>query len=66
VINTAGGDPLPIKGPGFHGMGESLDTGGGWSRSLVGTVQITEPGNHKVIAGPAIEGGIEPKILLGE
>jgi hypothetical protein len=65
VTNAAGGDPLPIKGPGFRGMGENLDTGSGWSRSLVGTVQITEPGSYTVTAGPAIEGGVEPKILLG-
>ncbi|MFL5908251.1 MAG: hypothetical protein ACJ75Z_11740 [Solirubrobacterales bacterium] len=66
VINEAGGDPLPIKGPGIHGMGESLDTGGGWSRSLVGTVEITDPGSYTVTAEPAIPNGVEPKILLGK
>jgi hypothetical protein len=66
VTNASGGDPLEIKGPGWHGMGASLETGGGWSRALVGTVQITEPGSYKITAGPAIEGGVEPKILVGK
>jgi hypothetical protein len=66
VANAAGGDPLEIKGPGFRGMGESLNTGSGWSRALVGTVEITEPGTYKVTAGPALEGGVEPQILLGK
>ena len=66
VTSAAGGDPLPIKGPGFRGMGENLDTGGGWSRARVGTVEITEPGSYLVSAGPAIENGVEPKLLLGK
>jgi hypothetical protein len=66
VTNAATGEPLEIKGPGFRGMGESLDTGSGWSRALVGTVQITEPGSYTVSANPAIEGGVEPKILIGK
>lgn len=37
-----------------------------WSRALVGTVQVTEPGSYTVKAEPAIEGGVEPKILLGK
>jgi hypothetical protein len=66
VTNDASGEPMEIKGPGFRGMGESLNTGSGWSRALVGTVQITEPGSYTVKAEPAIEGGVEPKILLGK
>jgi hypothetical protein len=65
-VRAPSGEALDIKGPGFRGMGSSLDTGSGWSRALVGTVQITEPGDHTVTAGPAIEGGVEPKILLGK
>jgi hypothetical protein len=60
------GNPMEIKGPGFRGMGESLNTGRGWSRALVGTVEITQPGSYTVTAGPEIEGGVEPKILLGK
>jgi hypothetical protein len=66
VTNAATGEPLELKGPGFRGMGESLNTGSGWSRALVGTVQITEPGSYTVSANPAIEGGVEPKILIGK
>jgi hypothetical protein len=66
VTNAANGEPLEIKGPGFRGMGESLNTGSGWSRALVGTVQITEPGSYTVSAKPAIEGRVEPKILIGK
>jgi hypothetical protein len=46
-------------------MGSSVDTGSGWSRALVGTVQITEPGTYTITAGPAIEDGVEPQILIG-
>jgi hypothetical protein len=66
VTNAATGEQVEIKGPGFRGMGESLDTGGGWSRALVGTIEITEPGSYAVKAEPAIEGGVEPKILIGK
>ncbi|HEY3191240.1 MAG TPA: hypothetical protein VGJ61_00535 [Solirubrobacterales bacterium] len=66
ITNAAGGDPLPITGPGVKGMGANLDTGRGWSRARVGTVEIVEPGDYTITAGPAIEGGIEPKILLGK
>jgi hypothetical protein len=67
-VNVTGpdGNPLEIKGPGFRGMGQSLDTGRGWSRALVGTVEVSQPGNYMVSAGPEIEDGVEPKILLGK
>ncbi len=65
IANSAGGEPIPIKGPGFKGMGSSKNTGKGWSRALIGTVQITEPGSYTVKAGPAVE-GVEPKILIGK
>ncbi len=66
VTNEVTGEPVEIKGPGFRGMGESLNTGSGWSRALVGTIQVTEPGSYTVKAEPAIEGGVEPKILIGK
>jgi len=65
VTNDATGQPVEIKGPGFRGMGENLDTGSGWSRARVGTVEITEAGSYTVKADPAIENGVEPKILIG-
>jgi hypothetical protein len=66
VTNDSTGEQMEIKGPGFRGMGESLNTGSGWSRALVGTVQIAQPGSYTVSASPAIEGGVEPKILIGK
>ena len=66
TITAPSGEALEIDGPGFRGMGSSLNTGRGWSRALVGTVEITEPGSYTVTAGPTIEGGVEPKILLGK
>ena len=65
-VSGPSGEAMEIKGPGFRGMGANLDTGSGWSRALVGTVEVTEPGEYTVTAGPAIEGGVEPKILLGK
>jgi hypothetical protein len=64
-VRGPSGEPLEVKGPGFKGMGASVDTGSGWSRALVGTVQVTEPGDYTVTAGPELE-GVEPKILLGK
>ena len=66
TVTGPSGEEVPIKRPGFRGMGQSLNTGSGWSRALVGTVQITEPGSYTVTAGPEIEGGVESKILLGK
>jgi hypothetical protein len=66
VTNDATGEELPIKGPGFHGMGQDLDVGSGWSRARVGTVEVAQPGSYTVSASPAIENGVEPKILIGK
>jgi hypothetical protein len=66
VTNDATGEEMAIKGPGLHGMGEHLDTGRGWSRARVGAVEITQPGSYTVSASPAIENGVEPKILIGK
>jgi hypothetical protein len=65
-VTGPSGEALELEGPGFRGMGASLDTGRGWSRALLGTVQIEQPGSYTVSAGPEIEGGVEPKILLGK
>jgi hypothetical protein len=64
-VTGPSGEAVEIKGPGFRGMGQSAGTGRGWSRTLVGTVEIAEPGDYTVTAGPAVE-GTEPKILLGK
>jgi hypothetical protein len=64
-VKGPSGDQVEIKGPGFRGLGQSAGTGRGWSRTLVGTVEVTEPGDYTVTADPAVE-GVEPKILLGK
>jgi hypothetical protein len=66
VTNEATGQKMAIEGPGFRGLGEHLDTGSGWSRARVGTVEIADPGTYTVAASPAIENGVEPKILIGK
>jgi hypothetical protein len=64
-VTGPSGEAIEVNGPGFKGMGSSIDTGSGWSRALVGTVQIAQPGDYTVRAGPELE-GVEPKILLGK
>jgi hypothetical protein len=64
-VTGPSGEPLEIKGPGFRGAGQVAGTGRGWSRTLVGTVEISEPGEYTVTAQPEVE-GVEPKILLGK
>ncbi len=60
------GRPLEIKGPGFKGMGSSLDTGRGWSRALVGTIELSQPGEYKVTASGAPQDAVEPQLLVGK
>jgi hypothetical protein len=55
-----------IKGPGFHGMGSSLNTGSGWSRALIGTIQIAQPGAYTVTAQGDLPNAIEPQLLIGK
>jgi hypothetical protein len=66
TIASPTGENLEIKGPGFHGMGESLNTGSGWSRALIGTVQIGQPGPYTVTARGDLPNAIEPQILIGK
>jgi hypothetical protein len=65
TVSAAGGEPLAVKGPGFRGMGESLDTGGNWSRALIGTIAVAEAGEYTVRAGAVHDGAVEPRILVG-
>ena len=55
-----------IKGPGFHGMGSSINTGSGWSRALIGTIQIAQPGTYTVTAQGDLPNAIEPQLLIGK
>jgi hypothetical protein len=59
------GQPVELKGPGFRGMGESLNTGSGWSRALVGTADLSA-GTYTVSASSAPDDAIEPQILIGK
>jgi hypothetical protein len=65
VSSAGGGEPLEIKGPGFRGSGSSVSTGSGWSRAVIGTVEIPGAGEYTVAASPAAEGAVEPRILIG-
>jgi hypothetical protein len=60
------GEELQLKGPGFRGMGASLNTGSGWSRALIGTGQVTEPGTYTVTADGELPDAIEPQVLIGK
>jgi hypothetical protein len=64
-VTSPDGESLDIKGPGFRGMGASLQVGGNWSRALVGTVVIFQPGEYTITAGPELEDAVEPQILVG-
>jgi hypothetical protein len=64
-VTSPEGESLDIKGPGFRGMGASLEVGGDWSRALVGTVEIVQPGEFTISAGPELKDAVEPQILVG-
>ena len=64
VVSPAG-EELEIERPGFGGMGASRSTGRGWSRALVGTVEIGEAGEHTITARGELEEAVEPRILVG-
>jgi len=64
-VTDPGGQPVELKGPGFRGMGESLNTGSGWSRALVGTAEVSA-GTYTVSASSAPDDAVEPQILIGK
>jgi hypothetical protein len=66
TVTAPTGETLDIKGPGFRGMGASLNTGSGWSRALIGTVQITQTGEYTVTAQGDLPNAIEPQVLIGK
>jgi hypothetical protein len=66
TVTSPSGQVLEIKRPGIGGHGAVLDTGKNWTRALVGTVEVVEPGDHTVAAGPALEDAIEPQVLVGK
>jgi hypothetical protein len=64
-VTSPEGESLDIKGPGFLGMGASREVTGDWSRALVGTVEIVQPGEYTITAGPELTDAVEPQILVG-
>ena len=65
-VTSPVGEELEIRGPGFRGMGASLSTGSGWSRALVGTVEIPAQGIYTVSAALDDSGQVEPQLLIGK
>ena len=66
TVTAPTGESMAVKGPGIAGMGESLNTGSGWSRALIGTVQIPQTGEYTVTATGELPDAIQPQILVGK
>jgi len=66
AVTAPTGEPLEINGPGFRGMGSSLNTGSGWSRALIGTAEITQAGEYTITAQGELPDAVEPQILIGK
>ena len=66
TVTAPTGEPMEIKGPGFRGMGASLNTGSGWSRALVGTIEIAQAGEYTITAQGDLPDAVEPQILVGK
>ena len=65
-VSSPNGESLDIRAPTFHGMDISaVETGSGWSRALVGTVEVAEAGEYRITARPELEHAVEPQILVG-
>jgi hypothetical protein len=65
-VTSPSGETLEIKRPGFRGTGAALDTGRGWSRALIGTVEVVESGEYKITARPELQDAVEPQVLVGK
>lgn len=66
TVTAPTGEELDLKGPGFRGMGSSLNTGSGWSRALIGSTQITQTGEYTITAEGELPNAVEPQILIGK
>lgn len=67
IVEITGGSTgglLEIKPPGF--LGGSVSTGPGFSRAVIGTVEITEQGVYTIVVGPKLRGAHEPEVLVGK
>jgi hypothetical protein len=65
-VVSPSGQQLEINRPGFRGTGAELDTGRGWSRALIGTVDAVETGDYTITAHPELDDAIEPQVLVGK
>jgi hypothetical protein len=65
TLTSPTGEELELKGPGFRGMGSSRSTGRDWSRDLIGTAEITQPGEYTLTARGDLADAVEPQILAG-
>jgi hypothetical protein len=61
TVTAPTGEPLGIEDPDFY----VLNTGSGWSRALIGTARITQPGKYTITAGGDLPHAIEPQVLIG-
>jgi hypothetical protein len=66
TVTAPTGEALDLKGPGFRGMGSSLNTGSGWSRALIGSAQITQAGEYTITAQGELPDAVEPQVLIGK
>jgi hypothetical protein len=65
-VSSTNGESLDIEAPTFHGMDIStVDMGSGWSRALVGTVEVAQAGEYRITARPELEHAVQPQILVG-
>lgn len=62
AVTSPTGEQLEVRKPRFY----SVSTGSGWSRALLGTVEVTAPGEHIFSASLDGSGHVEPQILIGK
>lgn len=66
VTGGSAGRPLEINEPGFRGMGSSKSTGPGYSRDVIGTVNVAEAGIYTVtVTAPEQDPALGAKVLVG-
>jgi hypothetical protein len=65
-VTSPDGEPLDIQAPTFHGMAlSSVETSSGWSRALIGTVEVAQAGEYRITARPELKNAVKPQILVG-
>jgi hypothetical protein len=61
-VASANGEQLEVKAPRLG----STSTGKGWSRALIGTVEIPGTGHYTVRASADLPNAVEPQVLVGQ